>query len=95
MLSTEFESGASVPPADSDWAQFRDMTSERFGAGHERSASSDNGCFAVLVLVATLATILFWLIGTAAEVRGPHERLQPGSRIRRAYSSQFLARLLV
>ena len=49
----------------------------------------------VLVLIASLAAILLWLIGTAAERCGAHERLRPGSRKRRAYSRLFLARLLL
>jgi hypothetical protein len=71
------------------------MTSERIGSGHERSASSDTRRFTVLVLVATLAAILLWLIGTAAEGRGPRKRLHSGSRIRRAYSPRLLARPLL
>ncbi len=74
---------------------FRDMKSEHFGEGLERSASSGTGRFTVLVLIASLAAILLWLIGTAAERTGLHERLRPGSGKRRAYSRLFLARLLL
>ena len=74
---------------------FRDMKSEHFGEGLERSASSGTGRFTVLVLIASLAAVLLWLIGTAAERQGLHERLRPGSRKRRAYSRLFLARLLL
>jgi hypothetical protein len=74
---------------------FRDMKSEHFGAGLERSASSGTGRFTVLVLIASLAAILLWLIATAAEHAGLHEQLRPGSRKRRAYSRLFLARLLL
>ena len=74
---------------------FRDMKSEHFGEGLERSASSGTGRFTVLVLIASLAAILLWLIGTAAERKGLHEHLRPGSRKRRAYSRLFLARLLL
>jgi hypothetical protein len=49
----------------------------------------------VLVLIASLAAILLWLIGTAAERTGLHERLRPRSGKRRAYSRLFLARLLL
>ena len=49
----------------------------------------------VLVLIASLAAILLWLIGTAAERTGLHERLRPCSGKRRAYSRLFLARLLL
>ncbi len=64
---------------------FRDMKSAHFGAGLERSASSGVGRFTVLVLIASLAAVLLWLIGTAAERAGWHERLRPGKRQRRAY----------
>jgi hypothetical protein len=64
------------------------------GEGLERSASSGTGRFTVLVLMASLAAILLWLIGTAAERTGLHERLPPGSRKCRAYRL-FLARLLL
>lgn len=74
---------------------FRDMKSEHFGEGLERSASSGTGRFTVLVLIASLAAILLWLIGTATERSGLHERFRPGSRKRRAYSRLFLARLLL
>ena len=49
----------------------------------------------MLVLIASLAAILLWLIGAAAERCRVHERLRPGSRKRRAYSRLFLARLLL
>ena len=74
---------------------FRDMKSQHFGAGLECSASNGSGGFTVLVLIASLSAILLWLIGTAAEQGGWHERLRPGSRKRRAYSRLFLARLLL
>lgn len=74
---------------------FRDMKSDHFGEGLECSASSGTGRFTVLVLIASLAAILLWLIGTAAERAGLHEQLRPGSRKRRAYSRLFLARLLL
>jgi hypothetical protein len=71
------------------------MKSQHFGEGLECSASRGVGRFTVLVLIASLAAILLWLIGTAAERCGLHERLRPGSRKRRAYSRLFLARLLL
>jgi hypothetical protein len=74
---------------------FRDMKSEHFGAGLERSASSGVGRYTVLVLIASLAAVLLWLLGTAAERTGWHERLRPCKRQRRAYSRLFLARLLL
>ena len=74
---------------------FRDMKSQHFGEGLECSASSGAGRYTVLVLIASLAAILLWLIGTAAERCGLRERMRPGSRKRRAYSRLFLARLLL
>lgn len=74
---------------------FRDMKSQHFGEGLESSASRGTGRYTVLVLIASLAAILLWLIGTAAERCGVHQRMRPGSRKRRAYSRLFLARLLL
>jgi hypothetical protein len=74
---------------------FRDMKSQHFGAGLECSASKGVGRFTVLVLIASLAAVLLWLIGSAAERSGLHERLRPNNRKRRAYSRVFLARLLL
>jgi hypothetical protein len=45
----------------------RDMKSEHFGAERERSASRSAARFTVLVLIASLAALLLWLIGTAPE----------------------------
>lgn len=74
---------------------FRDMKSQHFGTGLECSASKQLGRFTVLVLIASLLAIVLWLIGTAAERLGVHERMRPNSRKRRAYSRVFLARLLM
>ncbi|WP_295461377.1 IS4 family transposase [uncultured Thiodictyon sp.] len=74
---------------------FRDMKSQHFGEGLECSRSDGGGRFTVLVLIASLAAFLLWLLGTAAERLELHQRLRPGSRKRRAYSRLFLARLLL
>jgi hypothetical protein len=74
---------------------FRDMKSQHFGEGLECGASRGTGRYTVLVLIASLAAILLWLIGTAAERCGVHERMRPGSGKRRAYSRLFPARLLL
>ncbi|WP_462321323.1 hypothetical protein [Halochromatium sp.] len=71
------------------------MKSQHFGVGLECSASNGSGRFTVLVLIASLSAIPLWLIGTAAERGGWHERMRPGSGKRRAYSRLFLARLLL
>lgn len=74
---------------------FRDMKSQHFGEGLERSRSKGVGRFSVLVLIASLAAFLLWLLGTAAEVAGLHQSLYPSQRKRRVYSRLFLARLLL
>ena len=74
---------------------FRDTKSEHFGEGLERSRSSGVGRFTVLVLIASLAAFLLWLLGTAAESLGLDKRMRPGSLKRRAYSRLFLARLIL
>ncbi|NCC53548.1 MAG: hypothetical protein EOM20_20375, partial [Spartobacteria bacterium] len=74
---------------------FRDMKNLHFGEGLERSRSCGTERFAVLVLIASLAAFLLWLIGTAAERAGVHRRLHPGNGKRRVYSRIFLARLLL
>jgi hypothetical protein len=74
---------------------FRDMKSQHFGEGLERSRSNGVGRFTVLVLIASLAAFLLWLLGTAAEHAGLHQRLHPSNGKRRVYSKLFLARLLL
>ena len=74
---------------------FRDMKSQHFGEGLECSRSSGTGRFTVLVLIASLAAFLLWLLGTAAEHCGLERRMHPGNGKRRAYSRLFLARLLL
>jgi hypothetical protein len=55
---------------------FLDMKSQHFGAGLECTASQGAERFTGLVLIASLAAILLWLIGTAAERGGVHERMR-------------------
>lgn len=74
---------------------FRDMKSEHFGEGLERSRSRGVGRFTVLVLIASLAAFLLWLLGTVAEQCQLHQQMRPGSAKRHAYSRVFLARLIV
>jgi len=66
-----------------------------FGDGLEGSRSEGTDRFTVLVLIATLAAFLLWLLGTAAEQAGLHRWLHPGNDKRRVYSRLFLARLLL
>jgi len=74
---------------------FRDMKSQHFGEGLERSRSSGVGRCSVLVLIASLAAFLLWLLDTAAEAAGLHQQLHPSHRKLRVCSKLFLARLLL
>lgn len=74
---------------------FRDLKCQQFGAGLECSRSDGVGRFTVLMPIASLAALLLWLLGTAAEQAGLHRHLHPGNGKRRVYSRLFLARLLI
>jgi hypothetical protein len=71
---------------------FRDEKSERFGFGLRASHSRTEGRILVLSLLATLATIVLWLIGYHAENKGLHLRYQANSiKSRRVLSFLTLA----
>jgi len=71
------------------------MKSQQFGEGLECSRSRGVGRFTVLVLIASLAAFVLWLLGTAAQRRELERWLHPSNGKRRVYSRLFLARLLV
>ncbi|HEY3985557.1 IS4 family transposase [Cedecea sp.] len=71
---------------------FRDEKSERFGFGLRASYSRSVGRMLVLSLLATLSTIVLWLIGYHAEKKGLHLRYQANSiKSRRVISYLTLA----
>ncbi|MBS9424558.1 IS4 family transposase [Photorhabdus caribbeanensis] len=71
---------------------FRDEKSERFGFGLRASHSRSAGRMWVLSLLATLSTIVLWLIGYHAENKGLHLRYQANSiKSRRVISYLTLA----
>ncbi|MBH3000766.1 IS4 family transposase [Serratia marcescens] len=71
---------------------FRDEKSERFGFGLRASYSRSVGRMLVLSLLATLSTIVLWLIGYHAENKGLHFRYQANSiKSRRVISYLTLA----
>ncbi|MCW9502324.1 IS4 family transposase, partial [Klebsiella oxytoca] len=71
---------------------FRDEKSERFGFGLRASYSRSAGRMLVLSLLATLSTIVLWLIGYHAESKGLHVRYQANSvKSRRVISYLTLA----
>ena len=71
---------------------FRDEKSERFGFGLRASYSRSVGRVLVLSLLATLSTIVLWLIGYHTENKGLHLRYQANSiKSRRVISYLTLA----
>ncbi|ECJ2350137.1 IS4 family transposase, partial [Salmonella enterica subsp. arizonae] len=58
---------------------FRDEKSERFGFGLRASYSRSAGRVLALRLLATLSTIVLWLVGYHAENKGLHLRYQANS----------------
>lgn len=71
---------------------FRDEKSERFGFGLRASYSRSAERMMVLSLLATLSTIVLWLIGYHAENKGLHLRYQANSiKTRRVISYLTLA----
>ncbi|MDE8741458.1 IS4 family transposase [Pectobacterium polaris] len=71
---------------------FRDEKSERFGFGLRASYSRSVGRMLVLSLLATLSTIVLWLIGYDAENKGLHLKYQANSlKSRRVISFLTLA----
>ncbi|MGV7963736.1 IS4 family transposase [Photorhabdus tasmaniensis] len=71
---------------------FRDEKSERFGFGLRASHSRSAGRMLVLSLLATLSTIVLWLIGYHVENKGLHLRYQANSiKSRRVISYLTLA----
>ncbi|MGJ0480211.1 IS4 family transposase [Pantoea agglomerans] len=72
---------------------FRDEKSERYGLGLRTSYSRSAGRLLVLSLLATLSTIVMWLLGYHAENRGLHLRYQANSiKSRRVISYLTLAK---
>ncbi len=72
---------------------FRDEKSERFGFGLRASYSRSAGRIQVLSLLATLSTIVLWLLGYHAENKGLHLRYQANSiKSRRVISYLTLAK---
>jgi hypothetical protein len=71
---------------------FRDEKSERFGFGLRACYSRTEGRILVLSLLATLSTIVLWLLGYYAESKGLHLRYQANSvKSRRVISFLTLA----
>lgn len=75
---------------------FRDLKCTRYGLGFELHLSRDKARVAALLLVASLALVLLWLIGTAARAHGLQRHYQSNTRTARPVLSVLnLACLLV
>jgi Transposase DDE domain len=74
---------------------FRDMKSLYFGQGYDINGSRDLERVAILVMIASLAAILLWMIGAAAERLELHHGMHASSSKRRVYSLPFLATLIL
>ncbi|MCX7115938.1 MAG: hypothetical protein NTW08_08545 [Gammaproteobacteria bacterium] len=75
---------------------FRDDKSERFGFGWRFSGTRDAAKISVLVLLATIASFILWMIGFAAEKKGLQYAFQANTvRSRRILSFIFLAKQLI
>lgn len=72
---------------------FRDLKSERFGLGFQASLSTDTQRIAILLLIALLALMVAWIIGTSLEITGQQRCYQANTeRQRRVLSVIYLGR---
>ena len=72
---------------------FRDLKSERFGLGFQASLSTDTQRIAILLLIALLALLVAWIIGTSLEITDQQRRYQANTeRRRRVLSVIYLGR---
>lgn len=69
---------------------FRDMKSSQFGLGFEQNRSIKTRRLTVLVLVATLASMVAMLIGMAVTTAGLHRRFQANTKTSQALSFHTL-----
>ena len=70
---------------------FRDIKSHRFGLGLTYHRTSSVNRLQVLLLIATLAIVVLWLLGMAAVLRKKHYQFQANSiRNRRVLSIMFI-----
>ena len=72
---------------------FRDLKSERYGLGFEASRSKNTQRIAILLLIALLALLVAWVIGTCLEKTNQQRRYQANTeRRRRVLSVIYLGR---
>lgn len=75
---------------------FRDDKSERLGFGWRFSRTRDRNKMSLLILLATLASLILWMIGYAAERQKLHYRFQANTvRTHRVLSLLYLAKQII
>lgn len=75
---------------------FRDDKSERFGFGWRFSRTRDRNKVSVLMLLASIASLILWMMGYAAEKKNLHYHFQANTvRSKRVLSLLFLAKQLI
>ena len=75
---------------------FRDYKSERFGFSLRYSRTQNIPRLAILLLIATIATIMLWLIGFAGELRNLQKDFQANTiKNRRVLSLLTLGKQII
>jgi hypothetical protein len=75
---------------------FRDDKNERYGLGWRFSRTKDINKMSILILIASIATLILWMIGFAAEKKKIHYRYQANTiRSHRVISFLYLAKQLI
>ena len=75
---------------------FRDDKSERLGFGWRFSRTRDKNKMSMLILLATIASLILWMIGYAAERQQLHYAFQANTvRSHRVLSLLYLAKQLI
>lgn len=75
---------------------FRDDKSGRLGFGWRFSRTKDKNKMSILILIATIATLILWMIGFAAEKKKIHYLFQANTvRSHRVLSLLYLAKQLI
>lgn len=69
---------------------FRDMKSTKFGLGYEQNKSVKQQRLTILVLLATLASLVAILLGMVLVSSNKHRRFQANTETRRTLSFHYL-----
>ena len=75
---------------------FKDVKSHRFGLGLDYHRCKSAMRLQMLLLISTLASVVFWLLGLATEISGQHRQLQANSiKHKRVLSVVFVGMLVM